>query len=95
MANGDQQFIDRCKLDLGDAYLWNLNRGKLLIYSWKKSKWWFHWVKWCKTPKCKVSVFFRETLNYQKKFRYFETSNNREIANDAMELGFYQLWKNT
>jgi hypothetical protein len=21
MANGDQQFIDRCKLDLGDAYL--------------------------------------------------------------------------
>lgn len=88
LANGDQQFIDRCKLDLGDVYL-------------LKSEPWEATLTYSQVEKSEKDsplgydaklrnarlAYFRGDFELSKEvLDILKQATTREIANDAMEL---------
>ncbi|PWK17850.1 tetratricopeptide repeat protein [Arcicella aurantiaca] len=88
MANGDQQFIDRCKLDLGDIYLLKSEPWEAtLIYSQvEKSEKDSPLGYDAKLRNAKLAYFRGDFELSKEVLDILKQATTREIANDAMEL---------
>jgi tetratricopeptide (TPR) repeat protein len=88
LANGDQQFIDRCKLDLGDVYLLKSEPWEAtLIYSQvEKSEKDSPLGYDAKLRNAKLAYYRGDFELSKEVLDILKQATTREIANDAMEL---------
>ena len=88
MANGDQQFIDRCKLDLGDIYVLKSEpwEATLLYSQVEKSEKDSPLGYDAKLRNAKLAYFRGDFELSKEVLDILKQATTREIANDAMEL---------
>ena len=88
LANGDQQFIDRCKLDLGDVYLLKSEPWEAtLIYSQVEKSEKDSPLGYDAKLRNARLAYFRGDFELSKEvLDILKQATTREIANDAMEL---------
>ena len=88
LANGDQQFIDRCKLDLGDVYLLKSEpwEATLLYSQVEKSEKDSPLGYDAKLRNAKLAYFRGDFELSKEVLDILKQATTREIANDAMEL---------
>lgn len=88
LANGDQQFIDRCKLDLGDIYLLKSEPWEAtLIYSQVEKSEKDSPLGYDAKLRNARLAYFRGDFELSKEvLDILKQATTREIANDAMEL---------
>ena len=93
LANGDQQFIDRCKLDLGDIYVLKSEPWEAtLIYSQvEKSEKDSPLGYDAKLRNAKLAYFRGDFELSKEVLDILKQATTREIANDAMELSLLIL----
>jgi len=88
LANGDQQFIDRCKLDLGDIYVLKSEpwEATLLYSQVEKSEKDSPLGYDAKLRNAKLAYFRGDFELSKEVLDILKQATTREIANDAMEL---------
>ena len=88
LANGDQQFIDRCKLDLGDIYVLKSEpwEATLLYSQVEKSEKDSPLGYDAKLRNAKLAYFRGDFELSREVLDILKQATTREIANDAMEL---------
>jgi outer membrane protein assembly factor BamD (BamD/ComL family) len=88
IANGDQQFIDKCKLDLGDVYLLKSEpwEATLLYSQVEKSEKDSPLGYEAKLRNAKLAYFRGDFELSREVLDILKQATTREIANDAMEL---------
>ncbi|MCU0470678.1 MAG: tetratricopeptide repeat protein [Arcicella sp.] len=88
IANGDQQFIDKCKLDLGDVYLLKSEpwEATLLYSQVEKSEKDSPLGYEAKLKNAKLAYFRGDFELSREVLDILKQATTREIANDAMEL---------
>ena len=88
LANGDQQFIDRCKLDLGDIYVLKSEpwEATLLYSQVEKSAKDSPLGYDAKLRNAKLAYFRGDFELSKEVLDILKQATTREIANDAMEL---------
>lgn len=93
LANGDQQFIDRCKLDLGDVYLLKSEPWEAtLIYSQVEKSEKDSPLGYDAKLRNARLAYFRGDFELSKEvLDILKQATTREIANDAMELSLLIL----
>ena len=93
LANGDQQFIDRCKLDLGDIYVLKSEpwEATLLYSQVEKSEKDSPLGYDAKLRNAKLAYFRGDFELSKEVLDILKQATTREIANDAMELSLLIL----
>ena len=93
LANGDQQFIDRCKLDLGDIYVLKSEpwEATLLYSQVEKSEKDSPLGYDAKLRNAKLAYFRGDFELSKEVLDILKQATSREIANDAMELSLLIL----
>ena len=96
LANGDQQFIDRCKLDLGDIYILKSEpwEATLLYSQVEKSEKDSPLGYDAKLRNAKIAYFRGDFELSKEVLDILKQATTREIANDAMELSL-MIMENT